>query len=154
MKYFEYADFKSIPNDLIESLEQIINKPTQSAFKKNYPLKHYPWLVTKPVKDDLKNFLDNIFPFEVGTNYQIVYNGLTIHKDTHRIYTYLYLIELGGDEVYTNFYNDQKILIESIKFPLKQWIKLDAQTFHNVTGIPNNKVRVAVVATPKSCYIN
>jgi len=153
MKYFEYVDFKSIPDELIESFNQIINKPTQSALKKDYPLKYYPWLVIKPVKDDLKQFLESLFPFEVFISYQLVYNGLTIHKDTHRLYHYLYLIELGGDEVYTNFYNDQKILIESTIFPLKQWVKLDAQTFHNVTGIPNNNVRAAVVVTPKSCLI-
>lgn len=143
MNFIEYVNLQKIPNDLIESTEQIKNKPNKSIAAKDYPN-----FQTFHVNDDLQKFLESIFPFEIWCQYQIIFSDMIIHKDTNRKLCYNYLIDQGGFSVFTNFFSDEKNLIYSENIKLHQWVKLNTSIFHNVTGL--STARVAISVTPKS----
>ncbi len=82
------------------------------------------------------------------------------HTDTTRDYTLIYLVDLGGDDVTTVFYQEQgqplhrprhchphydtlDILIE-YKLKLRTWYLLDSRIIHSVEGI--NGVRKSIQA--------
>lgn len=144
MNLIEYVNLQKIPMDLIESTEQIKNKPNKSTVAKDYP-----FFKTFHVNDDLKKFLESIFPFEIWCQYQLIFGDIIIHKDPERTLAYNYILDQGGDMVLTNFYSDKKNLIYSENIKLHQWVKLNTSIFHNVTGL--SATRVAISVTPKSC---
>lgn len=146
MNFIEYVNLQKIPRDLIESTEHIKNKPNKTVVKD-------PFFQTFHVNDELKKFLESIFPFEIWCQYQIIFSDIVIHKDKGRKLCYNYLIDQGGSKVFTNFYNNEKNLIHSTNINLHEWAKINTSVFHNVTGVSNNCTRVAVSVTPKSCYI-
>ena len=69
---------------------------------------------------------------------------LPIHKDSNRYVAYNYIIDPGGDEVYTCFYDDEHNLIEKIIIEPNRWHRLDVKTFHNVEGMTRPRIAFTV----------
>jgi hypothetical protein len=135
MKYIEYVHLPSIPEHLIESISDIMNKPTQADFI---------YFKTKPVSDDLKLWLKTIFDFDIDPKYQLVYNKIPIHVDRgDRITAFNYLLDTGGGNVSTAIYDKHKNLLQSEILDLKRWHRIDTSMPHCVHGINPNQIRVA-----------
>jgi hypothetical protein len=142
MNYIEYLDLPSIPEHLIESIQDIINKPPKDFSNVS---SEYAYFKTRYVNDDLKSWLQTIFDSEIYPQYQLVYNGLPIHIDKgNRIVAYNYLLDAGGDNVRTAVYDDKYKLLQIEKIELKRWHRINTSMLHGVHGIQSNKVRVAI----------
>lgn len=72
---------------------------------------------------------------------------LPVHKDSDRFVAYNYIIDPGGDEVYTCFYDDDQNLIEQVKIETGRWHRLDVNTFHNVEGMTRPRIALTVWQT-------
>lgn len=107
-------------------------------------------------------FTESIFDFPHNTNVQVIKKGLPIHIDFGRKYAYNFIIETGGDDVKTCFYNrtdfyydeNNKLrpknafsTIEEICIPAMQWHKINVSTPHNVINI--EKIRISLTVTEK-----
>jgi hypothetical protein len=66
------------------------------------------------------------------------------HKDIGTECKFLYLIEDGGNNVFTRYYNDEGALISEYILQKKVWYIIDTQTFHDVTGLLPGQTRIAI----------
>jgi hypothetical protein len=154
MNYIEYIDLPSVPEHLIEPLQDIINKPPKNF---SFIAPEYPFFKTRNVSDDLEVWLQTIFKFDVWPQYQLVFDGVPIHIDPGpgpgepgsidpggRIFAYNYLLDTGGDNVKTAIYDKNNNLLQSEELELKRWHRINTGMPHAVHGINPDKIRIAI----------
>lgn len=152
----DYVDLPEIPKDLIPDVQWIIDKPRIDRAKHglnntifhpknidNQPLAD--WLSENIVKSITGKLPDFSTPFTYF-RYQVIYPNFPIHIDKFaRRAGINYLLQLGGDNVLTQVYDDEKKLLESKKIELNKWHYLIAERPHNAVNIET--VRVAIALT-------
>lgn len=100
--------------------------------------------IFKPYKE-IQNLGTELLGKQLNTRLHVMYPPrLPVHKDTNRHVAYNYIIDPGGDEVYTCFYDDDQNLIEKVNIETGRWHKLDVQTFHNVEGMTRPRIALTV----------
>ena len=141
--YITYLDFPNIPEELLESIEDIINKPRyESVVTQNF-------FQTRLVNKNLEDWLEKNLPCKFMVRYQIIYPGLPIHKDMgNRKLAYNYLLSLGGNNVKTMIFDESKKLLQSETLPLKTWHSIKTDMYHGVFGIQSETPRIALSVTP------
>jgi hypothetical protein len=139
---FEYVNFPSIPKELYKEIHKsILDNPDE--FQTPGPVNRYTiHNGTAPLYEFVSTFLDSSYLVQP----QKIFGGYVtpIHIDTRRNFTYNYLIDCGGDEVYTNFYDKDLNLIEQHCIEPFRWHRLNVECLHNVTGTTPGRTRVAL----------
>jgi hypothetical protein len=132
MTNFEYLAYPPIPDFLFQS---ILDKVKPGEMLECF---HVP----SPVRD----FVEPLFPNHYKILVQAIYRDLPIHCDNSRIAAYNFLIETGGDQVYTNFFDKPPIynLTERHIIEKHKWHYINTETQHNVTGINREKMRISI----------
>jgi hypothetical protein len=145
MKYIEYLNLPPVPEHLIESITDIINKPPKAY---SAVPAEYNFFKTRDVNDDLAEWLQSIVKYKIYPQYQLIYNGLPIHIDKgNRINAYNYLLDTGGKNVKTVVYNENYKPLQIEQLELKRWHRINTGMLHGVHGIEPDKVRVAISIT-------
>lgn len=143
MKYIKYLSLPILPEDLLESVEDILNKPRSNSIVKQ------DFFQARPISNELQDWLEKNLPFKFVAQYQIIYLGLPIHKDeANRKLAYNYLLSQGGNKVSTVVFDDAKKLLESELLPLKTWHSIKTDMYHGVFGLQSNIPRVSLSVTP------
>jgi hypothetical protein len=147
-QFYEEFDWHNIPIDFcITDENYMINN-----FQHSHPYLDYPFYRQYKNHDNiLRKKLQPLFNFDIHGRifYQIVKKGISVHKDTGRKIIYNYLLDQGGDNVYTKFYSEDKSTeIFSVKIPLKKWHKIDTSFYHNVIGIERPRISICVYEKP------
>lgn len=140
-KYIQYLNFPSVPEDLIISLATILDYPIYLLpGSKSFHFK------TLDANDNLVAWLKDNIPIEFEhVRYQVIYNGITMHKDsTDRITVLNYLLDTGGDNVFTTVYDDNKNILQQECIEEKKWHFLSTNFYHSVGGNKFAKPRVAI----------
>jgi hypothetical protein len=144
MKYIKYLPLPNLPDDLLESVEDIINKPRSNSIVKQ------DYFQARPISDELQNWLEKNLSFKFIAQYQIIYYGLPIHTDEgNRKIAYNYLLALGGSNVKTMIFDDTKKLLQSETLPLRTWHSIKTDMFHGVFGLQKDNPRVSLSVTPE-----
>ena len=86
---------------------------------------------------------DNICP-DMYFGFQIITGEIQPHKDVETATKIVYLIQSGGDNVNTEFFDDQHNLVASYKIQVGRWHVLKADTCHAVKNIQPGQVRFSV----------
>lgn len=140
-KYIQYLNFPSVPEDLIIPAEIILD----------YPIYLLPGIKsfhfkTLDANDNLVTWLKDNIPIEfVHVRYQVIYNGITMHKDsTDRITVVNYLLDTGGDNVFTTVYDDDKNILQQECIEEKRWHSLSTNLYHAVGGNKFIRPRLAI----------
>lgn len=143
MSYINYINLPTIPEDLLESVEDIINKPrTDSIVKQDF-------FQARPISIELQDWLEKNLSFDFVVQYQIIYNGIPIHKDEgNRKLAYNYLLAQGGNNVNTVIFDDDRKLLQSEVLPLKSWHSIKTGMYHGIFGLQKNNPRVSLSVTP------
>ena len=144
MNYIEYINFPSIPDELLDPVETIINsKRTNSIVKQDF-------FQGRPINNKLQDWLEKNLSFNFVAQYQIINAGIPIHKDMgNRKLAYNYLLVLGGSNVKTMIFDDTKKLLQSETLPLKTWHSIKTDMFHGVFGIYKDTPRISLSITPE-----
>ena len=98
------------------------------------------------VKDSVYKQLEEIFPGNFTAIAQLIDTRLNgqIHKDGKRKYALNYLIDSGGEDVYTCVYNEDKQMVKKIKQEVGDWVILDTQRYHSVENITSTRITLSV----------
>ena len=124
--------------------EQVIDKTLPHA----HPVLHYEYYRQYMYNNNtLVQELQPLFNFDITNRIfiQIVKKGISIHKDVGRSKIYNYLLDTGGDNVYTRFYDeDKETELFKINIPLHTWHQLDVTGYHNVTGIEKDRISITI----------
>ena len=144
MKYIKFLPLPNLPDDLLESVEDIINKPRSNSIVKQ------DYFQARPISNELQDWLEKNLPFKFIAQYQIIYPGLTIHKDMgNRKLAYNYLLAQGGSNVKTMIFDDSKKLLQSETLPLRTWHSIKTDMFHGVFGLYKDTPRISLSITPE-----
>jgi len=143
MNYIQYENLPSIPEELLDPIETIINSPrTHSVVKQDF-------FQGRPVSNELQDWLEKNLSFDFVVQYQIIYYGIPIHKDEgNRKLAYNYLLAQGGNKVNTVIFDDNKKLLQSVILPLKSWHSIKTDMYHGVFGLQKNNPRISLSVTP------
>jgi len=144
MKYIENLSLPNVPDDLLESVEDIINKPRGNSIVTQ------DYFQARPISNELQNWLEKNLPFKFIAQYQIIYLGLPIHKDeANRKLAYNYLLSQGGNKVSTLVFDDNKTLLQSEILPLKTWHSIKTDMYHGVFGLIKDTPLISLSITPE-----
>ena len=145
MRDIEYIDLPRIPDEFLESIEEIMALPKKP---KTFARPGYP-ITTKYVSPKLNQYIESIFPIPVWVGYQVIHDNIPIHVDSggNRRVCYNYLLQQGGDEVYTTFYNENHEVVQTEKLELHRWHRLNTENLHGVQGVKD--FRIAITVTPQ-----
>lgn len=100
-----------------------------------------------PISSELKLWLQNNIPIEIGSccHVHVITSDLDIHKDyMQEKFKVNYIFTTGGENVKTNFYDDDLNLLESHVVPSFVWHWFDGTVNHNATNISFDNPRVAI----------
>jgi hypothetical protein len=144
MNYIEYINFPSIPDEVLDPVETIINsKRTNSIVKQDF-------FQGRSINNKLQDWLEKNLSFNFDAQYQIIYSGIPIHKDMgNRKLAYNYLLAQGGSNVKTMIFDDSKKLLQSETLPLRTWHSIKTDMFHGVFGIYKDTPRISLSITPE-----
>lgn len=142
MNYTIYSEIPKIPEHLLTTdIDEIRNK-----YPNNFPIETEVYTL-HPITDELYVFLKDLFPDHENISYQIIKEGIPIHKDHGRVGAINYLIHTGGDNVSTAWYDDDGNLLDSTVFPERTWHYVKADIDHGIHDLTD--VRVAITISVK-----
>jgi hypothetical protein len=140
MIYFKYINFPEIPDNLLgHDVDYFANKINIFRHPSYSHYKQYE------VDDKLKEYLREIFTFEFHCSYQIITNGLAIHKDGDRTECLNYLIDTGGNLSELRIYDENKSDILHSEIILnKKWHWINVGMNHNVVNITGTRISISI----------
>jgi hypothetical protein len=143
--YFKYLDFPAIPDYLLKTA------PEHFLGEKNiFRIPTYKYYKQYEVGNELVEYLQSIIPYPFHSSYQVIRNGLDIHKDGARTECINYIISTGGINSALNIYNEDKQIIYSEKIEPLRWHWINVGMFHNVTNIDNTRISISLNVFNKS----
>jgi hypothetical protein len=149
-KFAQILDWKKIPEQLLFFTEDVIQQELEdcSPYAWYQQFRQYKVSCKK-----LTDYLQPQFNFDITNRvfYQIVRPGIATHIDTDRVIIYNYLLNTGGPEVYTVWYDTDKTTEKyRIKIPSFTWHSLDVSTNHTVLGIETVRIAISVFENVKT----
>ncbi len=145
--YLNYIDTPSLPESIIQEVYKSTQNPNIFYVQKSqneYGLYE--------ATDLLKEYTHKIFSFQHKTRVQKIHKDLFIHKDFERGLAYNYLIDLGGDNVETCFFDNDFKLVETHVIKKHAWHTLDVTVFHSVKNVTHP--RLAITLFPIDSRVN
>lgn len=149
--YIDYINLPNIPEELLESSNDILNKETLSVNTYeggalSIATKHGTNSITrKEVPNNLIKWLQSICDFPVSARYLILNSRVPIHRDPKtRPRAYNYIIDAGGENVTTTVYDDDYTVLKSLVIPEKTWHCLETGRLHGLEGISENRNRIVL----------
>lgn len=136
--YFEYLD--SIPK-LPEEIVQEVYSCIEGINIFHTP--EYPNYQVFETNDKIKTFIKEYFP-NLTPRIHCIKNFLPVHKDLYRSIAFNYILEQGGKNVKTLFFNDDKHLIDQIIIEKNRWHKIHTKIYHAVSNLKTIRISITV----------
>jgi hypothetical protein len=147
MNYVTYLNLPDVPPELLDNPEDIIARghdpmmPGPTDKPRTKPTRYD--LNRGRISDELHAWLKTVIRQPFLAQYQFMDVDLPMHVDRGR-YSTVYLLQSGGEQVETKFYDENHNVVESVVLPTKQWAQLAVHNFHSVDGIENGNTRFAL----------
>jgi hypothetical protein len=142
---FRYLNLPPIPKHIVDDLNHDYDRfePIPGTTSRSY----YRYIRSMSFTEELRDWCnENVCQLELWGVQLIKYN-IPIHKDFNGIKQRLtYVIETGGDNVETIFYDDNKEITQVSVIEPFRWHLLDAGVYHSVKGVSPGNIRFAVSA--------
>lgn len=140
----------TIPSDVMESIDAVKAKPfaTGTVFdtvKRPVQDDIGPRLRVKDVSYDLTEYLQTLFPFPIFCRYFFLKHGFPITKNDSSVYAINYVLQTGGSNVNTNFYDKPTSIIESVCIEPFKWHSINVSKLHLVDNIDKDSERITLV---------
>jgi hypothetical protein len=151
--YLLNFDLPSIPDDILESSEFIINQAPVRIIGQ-LTSKAFGFAESRWPSDKIVEYVNDIFKGQVDKVYYLLLKpGLYIHIDSGRNVAFNYLIDSGGDDATTCFYSGphEDTLICSKKIKLREWHKIKVDTYHTIVNLV--RTRIVLTATLKNVKV-
>ena len=143
--YIDYVDLPAIPEELLESPEEIIAKPRLIIGDTLGGVVPISSIQRKDINSKLADWLQSVCNFSVSAQYLLLNYKSPIHRDPprpDRSQVYNYIVQTGGTEATTNVYDDNNNILKSVVVPAKTWYCLDTHRLHGVSGIDKDTWRI------------
>lgn len=157
---FEAPNLPVIPKSLVIPLSGILTSglPEIRLTKRTGEIEDNSYYKVFQVNEDLNQWLKTIFDFSFTAEYIWQKNWAFKHRDLGRVTAYNYVIDPGGVDVATAFYdnNNEELMTESTVFETEKWYKLNVGLPHMVLGNKDGcfDVRYLLTVTPDDAAID
>ena len=139
-----------IPKELILPIESIHQLPKSPLYKEDGTMVGADWYHTYFCNPELTDWIIKHCPCECHVAEYIISDcAISFHKDLGRDYAFNYILDTGGENVITEFWDDsaQQLLSSVICEPNHRYV-LNVSKQHRVLE-PQPRPRVLVSITPK-----
>ena len=133
-----------IPQHVIDAVFDSMATGENKAFEdenKKYKLDFYSWIPGNEIVQQWCN--KNISP-DIYWGIQVITKDMPIHKDLGTESKFNYIINSGGPNVITNYYNNDEELIESCCCDINTWYILNTKVKHDVKNIILGEARISI----------
>jgi hypothetical protein len=138
-RYIQYLNLPPIPQEILDTVPRDF-----ALYQGQTHGKSNTYLWSDSHNEHLNQWCQaNICP-DMYFGFQIITGNILAHKDVVTLTKISYLIESGGDNVNTEFFDDQHNLVASYKIESGRWHVLKADTYHSVSNIEPGQVRFSV----------
>lgn len=142
VQYIRYLNLPLIPDSIVENIYKTINHVDPKVVLADG---NYIWSDSFNSEVDTwckKNICDTLY-----FGFQMMDGHIKAHKDMGSYTKLVYLLEPGGTDVITNFWDDDKVtLLKSYKIEPRRWHLLKADTFHSIENILPEQKRFSVAS--------
>jgi hypothetical protein len=139
-RYIQYLNLPQIPKEIFDTI------PTDfSLYESKYKAKIDTYMWTDSHNQQLNEWCQtNICP-DMYFAFQIITGDMGMHKDIGTRVKINYLVQTGGDNVLTEFFDDdQTTQLASYTIDAHRWHILKADTYHGVTNVAPGQVRFSI----------
>ena len=137
-RYIQYINLPVIPQDIVNNLPRSLS---------SYELQNngnYNW--TDSYNTQLNEWCQKNICSEMYFAFQFITGDIPIHKDIETQTKFVYIIETGGLNVITKFWDDDYKLLDEYCIEKNRWHILKADTYHSVEDIVPDSLRWSVTA--------
>ena len=137
-QYIRYLNLPAIPNEIIASVNKNFDEYEKVTHKETYT---WSDSFNKEINDWCRaNICDTMY-----WGFQIITGDMFLHKDRGTLTKMNYIIDTGGDQAVTEFYDeDQTTLLDSVIIQPFKWHVFKADTYHCVKNVDEGKVRFSI----------
>lgn len=141
MKYITYIDKPILSSFVIDELYKQLEGVT---FTSSYH--DVPYMIVEGSSSLYQAARDTFNNVHVYVGIQIIMGDLPIHVDINAYKTnkYNYLIELGGNDVVTSFFDEQDRLVEQTVIEKERWHFIDVTKKHSVKNVTSRRLSLMV----------
>ena len=140
-KYYQYVNLPKLPEDVLEKTNRNWHEyeKKDSGWKDNI----YTW--SDSFNTEINQWCKENICSSIYWGFQIIRGDLPLHKDIGTKIKFVYLIDNGGPDVVTEWYDeDQNTLVDSVILEKHRWHILKVDSFHRIQGISSPMVRFSV----------
>jgi len=127
-----------VPDDIVEQIRQSASELVNSV---EYKESNYKWAAAN---HQVQQWCKKHISPDMYWGVQIIDGYLAAHKDQGTKIKFNYIIDAAGQDVVTNFYDDEMKLAETVHFLEHAWYILDVTMFHEVVGVEPGQVRLSL----------
>jgi hypothetical protein len=141
MNYVEYLDhLPKVDQTIIDEAYWCIQLTPNM-----YPDPSYPYYKTFNGGTKLIEFVKDYFSPEYSPKIHVVYIGLPVHKDLMRPEAFNYILDPGGDKVYTCFYEENRRSIkEKYIIDTQRWHRIQTDVYHAVLNQSRPRIALTI----------
>jgi hypothetical protein len=137
-RYIQYVNLPTVPEEVLKDL------PTDINVYKKQTLQNYHW--TDSFNDKLNVWAQENICGEIYYAFQMMTGDIPCHKDIDTKTKFVYILDTGGSNVLTRFWDDDFNLLDEYVIEPFRWHILKADTYHSVEGIEADKFRWSITA--------
>ena len=139
-----YLNLPQIPDNILKNLNYNFDEYDQ----RNRLGEAYLW--SDSFNQEINAWCKEHICEDMHWGFQIISGDLPVHKDIGTQIKLIYLIELGGTNVLTNFYAEDKITItNSYNIAVHRWHILQAEKYHSVHNVESTRFSITGRVFPK-----
>jgi hypothetical protein len=137
-KYYRYINLPRIPQSIIDQINFNF-----SEYELKFTSGVYTW--SDSFNEPINQWCQQNICDEMYWAFQIIRGDLNVHKDNGTLTKFCYLLDTGGDNVITNFFDDDKTtVLDSVVLEPHRWHVLKVDSFHNVKNIESGRIRFSI----------
>ena len=140
LEFIKYLSFPQIPREIIDKLEKNPEYHTDRPWSIDY------FFRSDSYKEEIERWCKKNISQELQYGFQISTDDVPVHVDNRVFVKLFYLIQEGGNPVYTTYYNSDGDVLKQYRIPENQWVIFRADVDHSVTGMHPDGVRISLVA--------
>jgi hypothetical protein len=150
-RYIQYLNFPQIPKHILDALikpEHLVDLYKSAVMQNKRPAHlHDTYVWSNELNEQIDAWgKENICP-DMYYAFQVLSGPLPIHKDNGTNTKLNYIIAAGGNNVVTEFYDDDKTTcMASYCIPEHCWHIFKADTYHSVINIEPGQYRFGITA--------
>lgn len=139
-RYFRYLNLPPIPENLLDQLPRDFD-----SYQRKDPGKWgdgYKW--TDSHNQDINAWCQANICDSMYWGFQIIKSDLAPHIDNGTKYKLVYLIDTGGPDILTEWFDQELNQVDSVILEAKRWHMLKVDSLHSVRGLLPGAVRHSV----------